>query len=107
MCAHRSLLLALILSTLSYASHSKGDVNMTSLKGLIKAIFLFKGAKKRVFGCKSYKRRLTAFGYELSDFLRRKYLKTTLYKRLSGGGTLVLPQSGDYTVLGRYLVLHR
>ena len=62
MCAHKSLLLTLVLSLLSYASHSKGDVNVISLKGLIKAIFLFKGAKRRVFGCKSYKRRFAAFG---------------------------------------------
>ena len=48
-CAHRSLLLALVLSSLSHVSHSKGDVNITSLKGLIKAISLFKGAKKACF----------------------------------------------------------
>ena len=61
-CTHRSLLLALVLNTSSHASYSKGDVNVTSLRGLIKAIFLFKGAKRRDFGYKSYKRRLTAFG---------------------------------------------
>ena len=63
MCAHKSLLLALVLSSLSYASHFKGDVNVISFRGLIKAIFLFKGVKRRVFGYKSYKRRFTAFGY--------------------------------------------
>ena len=54
---------ALILSLLSYASYFKGDINIISLKGLIKAIFLFKGVKRRIFGCKLYKRRFTAFGY--------------------------------------------
>ena len=36
---------------------------MISLKGLIKAISLFKGAKKRVFSYKSYKKRFAAFGH--------------------------------------------
>ena len=63
MCAHKSLLLALVLSSLSHASYSKGDVSVIFLKGLIKAIFLFEGVKRRVFGYKSYKRRFTAFGY--------------------------------------------
>ena len=61
--AHKLLLLALVLNLLSHASYSKRDVNIIFLKGLIKAIFLFKGAKRRVFGCKSYKRRFAAFGY--------------------------------------------
>ena len=63
MYAHKLLLLALVLSTSSHASYFKGDVNVISLKGLIKAISLFEGAKRRVFGCKSYKRRFAAFGY--------------------------------------------
>ena len=63
MCAHKSLLLALVLSLSSHASHSEGDVNVISLRGLIKAISLFKGAKRRVFGYKSYKKRFAAFGY--------------------------------------------
>ena len=63
MCAYKSLLLALVLSLLSHVSYSKGDINVISLKGLIKAIFLFEGAKRRVFGCKSYKKRFAAFGY--------------------------------------------
>ena len=61
--AHKSLLLALVLSLSSHASHFKGDINIISLKGLIKAISLFKGIKRRVFGYKSYKKRLTAFSY--------------------------------------------
>ena len=63
MCAHKSLLLALVLNLLSYAPHFEGDINVISLKGLIKAIFLFKGANRRIFGYKSYKRRFTVFGY--------------------------------------------
>ena len=63
MCAHKSLLLALVLSSSSHVSYSKGDVNIISLRGLIKAIFLFEGAKRRVFGCNLYKKRLAAFGY--------------------------------------------
>ena len=63
MCAYKLLLLALVLNLLSYMSHFKGDVNVISLKGLIKAIFSFEGIKRRVFGYKSYKRRFTAFGY--------------------------------------------
>ena len=62
MCAHRSLLLALVLSFLSHASHFKGDINIIFLRGLIKAIFLFKGVKRRVFGYKSYKKRFAVFG---------------------------------------------
>ena len=61
MCTHRSLLLALVLSTSSHASYFKGDVNVTSLRGLVQAISLFKGAKRRVFGCKLYKKRFTVF----------------------------------------------
>ena len=63
MCAHKSLLLALVLNSLSYASYFEGDINIIFLRGLIKVIFLFKGVKRRVFGYKSYKRRFTAFGY--------------------------------------------
>ena len=62
-CAYKSLLLALVLNLLSHVSYFKGDINIISLKGLIKAIFLFKGIKRRVFNCKSYKKRFTAFGY--------------------------------------------
>ena len=62
-CAYKLLLLALVLSLLSYASQSKGDINMISLKGLIKAIFLFEGIKRRVFNCKLYKKRFAVFGY--------------------------------------------
>ena len=62
MYAHKSLLLALVLNLSSHASHSKGDVNVIFLKGLVKAIFLFKGAKKPVFDCKSYKKRFVVFG---------------------------------------------
>ena len=61
--AYKLLLLTLILNLLSHASYFKGDVNIISLKGLIKAIFLFKGVKRRVFDYKSYKKRFTAFGY--------------------------------------------
>ena len=63
MYAHKLLLLALVLSLLSHVSHFKGDVNVIFLRGLIKAIFLFKGVKRRVFGCKSYKKRFAVFGY--------------------------------------------
>ena len=49
MCAHKLLILALVLNLLSHASYSKGDINMISLKGLIKAIFLFEGVKRRIF----------------------------------------------------------
>ena len=49
MCAHKSLILALVLSLLSHASHFEGDINVMFLKGLIKAISLFKGVKRRVF----------------------------------------------------------
>ena len=75
MCAHKSLLLALVLSSLSHASHSKGDINVTSLKGLIKAISLFEGVKRRVFGYKSYKKRLAVFRLLTVRFFREKYLK--------------------------------
>ena len=63
MYAHKSLLLALVLNLLSHASHSKGDVSMISLRGLVEAISLFKGVKRCVFGYKSYKRRFAVFGY--------------------------------------------
>ena len=49
-CAYKLLLLALVLNSSSHASYSERDVNIISLRGLIKAIFLFKGAKRRVFG---------------------------------------------------------
>ena len=62
-CAHKSLLLALVLSLSSHASHSKGDVNMISLKGLIKAIFLFKGAKGVFLTVNRIKGDFAAFGY--------------------------------------------
>ena len=63
MCAHKSLLLALVLNLLSHVSYFKGNINVISFKGLIKAIFLFKGIKRCVFSYKSYKRRFAAFGY--------------------------------------------
>ena len=63
MCSYKSLFLALVLSLSFHASHSKGDVNVISLRGLVKAIFLFEGIKRRVFGYKSYKRRFAVFGY--------------------------------------------
>ena len=62
-CAYKSLLLALILSLLSHASYFKGDVNIIFLRGLVKAIFLFKGVKRCIFSYKSYKKRFSAFGY--------------------------------------------
>ena len=49
MCAYRSLLLALVLSSLSHASQFEGDVSVMFLRGLVKAIFLFEGVKKGVF----------------------------------------------------------
>ena len=63
MCAYKSLFLTLVLSLLSHVSHSKGDVNVIFFRGLIKAIFLFEGVKRRVFDYKLYKRRFVAFGY--------------------------------------------
>ena len=45
MYAYKLLLLALVLSTSSHASHFKGDVSVISLRGLIEAIFLFDGVK--------------------------------------------------------------
>ena len=62
MCAYKLLFLALVLSLLFYASYFKGDISVISLKGLIKAISLFKGVKRRIFGCKLYKRRFIVFG---------------------------------------------
>ena len=61
--AYKLLLLTLVLNLLFYVSYFKGDINVISLKGLIKAIFLFKGVKRRVFNYKSYKKRFTVFGY--------------------------------------------
>ena len=76
MCAYKSLLLALVLSSSSHASHSEGDVNVMSLRGLVEAIFLFEGAKRRVFGCKSYKRRFCGFWLlTVRFFFKEKYLK--------------------------------
>ena len=63
MYAHKLLLLTLVLNSSSHASYSKGDINIISLRGLIKAISLFKGVKRRIFGCKLYKKRFTVFGY--------------------------------------------
>ena len=63
MCTYKSLLLALVLNLLSYVYYFKADINIISFKGLIKAIFLFKDIKKRVFNYKLYKRRFTAFGH--------------------------------------------
>ena len=62
-CVYKLLFLALVLSSLSHASHFKGDINVISLRGLIKAIFLFEGVKRRVFGYKLYTRRFAVFGY--------------------------------------------
>ena len=42
---HKSLFLALVLNTLFHMSYFKGDLSVISFKRLIKAIFLFKGAK--------------------------------------------------------------
>ena len=75
MCAHKSLLLALVLSSLSHASHSEGDINVTFLRGLVEAISLFEGVKRRVFGYTLYKKRFVVFGYSLLDFFKEKYLK--------------------------------
>ena len=75
MCAHKSLLLALVLSSLSHASYFKGDVSVTFLRGLIEAIFLFKGVKRCVFGYKSYKKRFAVFWLLIVRFFREKYLK--------------------------------
>ena len=61
--AHKSLLLALVLSSSFHASHFEGDINVIFLRGLVKAISLFKGVKKRVFNYKSYKKRFAVFGY--------------------------------------------
>ena len=49
MCAYKSLLLALVLSLLSYAFYFKGDISVISFRGLIKAISLFKGVKRACF----------------------------------------------------------
>ena len=62
-CAYKLLLLTLVLNLLSHAFYFKRDVNIISLKGLIKVIFLFKGIKRYIFGYKLYKRRFTAFDY--------------------------------------------
>ena len=62
-CAHKSLLLALVLNSLSHASYSEGDINVISFKGLIKAIFLFKGAKGVFLAVNRIKSDFTAFGY--------------------------------------------
>ena len=49
MCAHKLLLLALVLNLSSHASYFKGDVSVISLRGLVKAISLFKGVIKACF----------------------------------------------------------
>ena len=49
MCAYKSLILALVLSSLSHVSYSEGNVSVMSLRGLVKAISLFEGVKRRVF----------------------------------------------------------
>ena len=54
--AYKSLLLALVLNSLSHASYFKGDVSVMSLRGLIEAIFLFKGIKRCIFRYESYKK---------------------------------------------------
>ena len=75
MCAYKSLLLALVLSSSSYASHFKGDINVTSSRGLIKAISLFKGVKRRVLlaiNCIKGDLRLSAINCQI---FREKYLK--------------------------------
>ena len=62
MYAYKSLLLALVLSLLSHASYSKGDINVISLRGLIEVIFLFEGVKGvflAVNGIKAF----AVFGY--------------------------------------------
>ena len=74
-CAHKSLLLALILNLLSHAFHFKGDINVISLRGLIETIFLFKGIIRCVFSYKSYKRRFCGFWLLIVRFFREKYLK--------------------------------
>ena len=74
-CAHKSLLLALILSLLSHASHFKGDINIISLKGLVKAIFLFEGVKRRIFGCKIVYKAIYGFRLLIIRFFKEKYLK--------------------------------
>ena len=61
--AYKLLLLALVLNSLSHAFYFKRDINVIFLKVLIKAIFLFEGVKRYVFGYKLYKKRFTAFGY--------------------------------------------
>ena len=48
-CAHKLLLLALVLSLLSHVSYFEGDVNVMSFRGLVKAIFLFEGVIKACF----------------------------------------------------------
>ena len=62
MCAHKSLLLALVLSSLSHASYSEGDVSVISFRGLIKVIFLFKGAKGVFLVVNRIKGDFAAFG---------------------------------------------
>ena len=76
MCAHKLLLLALVLSLLSYAFHFKGDINVIFLKGLIKAIFLFEGVKKACFlVVKSYKKAVFGLRLLIVRFFKEKYLK--------------------------------
>ena len=61
--AYKLLLLALVLSSLSHVSYFERDINVIFLRGLVKAIFLFEGVKRRIFGYKSYKRWFTVFSY--------------------------------------------
>ena len=104
---YRLLFLTLVLSTLSYAFYSKGDISVTSLKGLIKAIFLFKGVKNVFLIINRIKR----LRLSIIRFFRVKIFEnhtSRIFLRRKGGGrTLVLPHSGGCAVLVRHLVLHR
>ena len=62
MCAHKLLLLALVLNLSSYAFYFKGDVSVMSLRGLIKAIFLFEGVNGVFLVVNCIKRRFAVFG---------------------------------------------
>ena len=63
MCAYKSLLLALVLNLLSHVSHFKGNINVISLRGLVKAIFLFEGVNGVFLVINRIKRRFVVFGY--------------------------------------------
>ena len=56
MCSHRLLLLALVLSTLSYVSYFERNISVMSLRRLVKAIFLFKSVKSVVLVINCIKR---------------------------------------------------